>query len=130
MASSAPGLAEKRSNRGLSIVSWVVTIAACIYFIFSGVSLILTIRIFAKMFESMRLEPPGFTRWVTDYYPVLCPLVFGGATALVFAKEFFVKDAWARVALTLAAVVVVNIAANTMIMALYRPLLELIQKLS
>jgi hypothetical protein len=53
-----------------------------------------------------------------------------GATALVIAKQFYVREKWPSMSISLMAVFMVNIISRTAVWALYRPLFNLTEKLS
>jgi hypothetical protein len=58
------------------------------------------------------------------------PLWFGGATALVITKQFYVRQKWPNLSITLVAVVMVDIISRGIVWALYRPIFDLTEKLN
>jgi ABC-type uncharacterized transport system permease subunit len=58
------------------------------------------------------------------------PILFGGIAALVITKQFFVREKWFSVSLTLAAALAVGLIAYGIVRALYQPLFDLVEKLN
>jgi hypothetical protein len=58
------------------------------------------------------------------------PTLFGGIAALVITKQFFVRDKWISVSVTLAATVAVSLISEGIVRALYRPLFDMVEKLN
>lgn len=85
---------------------------------------------FIDMYLSMGVELPLATRIVIATYRFGYPLWFGGATALVIAKQFYVGEKWPNLSISLMAVVMVDIISRTIVWALYRPLFDMAEKLS
>ena len=56
--------------------------------------------------------------------------MFAGPAALVLAKQFYVREKWPNLSITLAAVLVVDIISRGIVSALYRPLFDATEKLS
>lgn len=78
----------------------------------------------------MGVDLPVSTAVVIATYRWLYPLLFLGTTALLVGKQFYVREKWPSMTLTLVTVVVIDVVANGIVSALYRPLLDLIEKLS
>jgi type II secretory pathway component PulF len=85
---------------------------------------------FIDLYSSLGVELPLATRIVIATYRFGYPLWFGGATALVIAKQFYVRQKWPNLSISLMAVVMVDIAGRTAVWALYRPLFDLTEKLN
>jgi hypothetical protein len=118
------------SNRGSPVLTWIATIAACAYFVWIGASLFQSTPAFAKMFESLGVDLRLSTKFVIASFRWLYPVLFGGASALVVAKQFFVREKWPNLGVTLAVVVVVEIGARGIVNALYAPLFDLVEKIN
>jgi hypothetical protein len=58
------------------------------------------------------------------------PLWFGGATALVIVKQFYMREKWPNLSITRVAVVMVDVISRTIVWALYHPLFEFMEKLN
>ena len=112
------------------LLTWTVTVAACAYFVWSGVALYSSVGIFARMFESMGVDLHLSTKLVLGSYWLFLPLLFGGAVVLVIGKQFFVRDKWISLAITLGVTVMIDVVSNVVVRALYSPLFELIEKLN
>lgn len=82
------------------------------------------------MFASMGAQVPVVTSFVIGNYQWFCPGLFGGAVALVIAKQFFIRNKWQNVTTTCAAMVFVVLANSAMVHALYRPLFDIMEKLN
>jgi len=74
-----------------NISTWTITLLACAYFAFSGISLYYSTGVFSNMFNSIGVELPPLTRLVIATYHFSFPIVFGGAAVLVVIKQFFVR---------------------------------------
>ena len=85
---------------------------------------------FINMYSSMGVELPLPTRILIATYRFGYPLWFGGATALVIAKQFYMREKWPNLCISLVAVVMVDIISQTTVWALYRPLFEMAEKLN
>jgi hypothetical protein len=116
--------------RPAPLLTWAVTIAACAYFVWSGISLYYSVGIFANMFASMGVALHLSTMLVLGSYRLFLPLVFGGAVVMVIGKQFFVRDKWTSLAITLGVTVVLEFVSNVVVQALYSPLYDLVDKLS
>jgi hypothetical protein len=112
------------------LLTWTVTIVACAYFVWSGAALYSSVGIFARMFESMGVDLHLSTKLVLGSYWLFLPLLFGGAVVLVIAKQFFVREKWISLAITLGVTVMIDVVSNVVVRALYSPLFELIEKLN
>ena len=82
------------------------------------------------MYSSMGVELSFATKSIIAFYRVLYPILFGGAAALVIAKEYLVREKWANISATLGTVLIANIVSSGIASALYRPLLDLMEKLN
>jgi hypothetical protein len=131
MATSASGLDKSDgSERPGSVLTWTATILACAYFTWIGASLCYSTSVFKNMFVSMGTELHGPTLIVIASYPWLYPILFGGAATVVIAKQFFVRRKWVNLTITLGTAVVVDVISSGIVRALYRPLLDLMEKVS
>ena len=118
------------SERRGSVFTWSATILACAYFAWIGASLYYSTSVFKNMFVSMGVELHGPTLIVIASYPWLYPILFGGAAALVVIKQFFVRQKWVSLTITLAAAVVVDVISSGIVRALYSPLVDLMEKVN
>jgi hypothetical protein len=125
---STPPPAQRDSSQ--DILNWFVTILACAYIAWIGITLFQSTTAFAAMFASMGVQLSAATIFVMHNYFWYCPVLFGGAVALLIAKQFFIRDKWKNLALTFAAVVLIDFVANGIVQALYRPLFEIMEKLN
>ena len=111
-------------------LTWTISIVACLYLLWTGAMLFYSTGAFANMFASMGVELPVPTRIVIGTYRFSYPVLFGGAAVLVIAKQFYVREKWINITTTLGTVWVLDIISNGIIRALYRPLLDIMEKLS
>jgi hypothetical protein len=131
MATSASDLDKSnRSERQGSVFTWTVTILACVYFAWIGASLYYSTSVFKDMFVSMGVELHGLTLIVIAGYRCSYPILFGGAATVVIAKQFFVREKWVSLTITLAAAVVVDVISSGIVRALYSPLVDLMEKVN
>jgi hypothetical protein len=130
MATQEPGLQKADQPGRGSVFTWVATILACAYILWSGAMLYLATPKFIDMYSSMGVELPLPTRIVIGFYRFVYPVLFGVAAALVIAKQFFVRQKWVSLSITLAAVVMVDIISRGTVWALYRPLFDMMEKLN
>jgi hypothetical protein len=112
------------------VFTWIATILACAYILVSGTMLYLSTPTFIDMYSSMGINLPLATRIVSAVYRFAYPLLFGGATALIIAKQFYVRPKWINLGITLASALVVDIICRGTVWALYRPLFDLMEKLN
>jgi membrane protein YdbS with pleckstrin-like domain len=82
------------------------------------------------MFGNIGVDLHLSTKLVLSFYWWALPLVFGGAVVLIIGKQFFVRDKWISLTLTLAVTVVIAVVSNVITRALYRPFFDLVDKLS
>jgi hypothetical protein len=118
-----------QTGRG-NVFTWAATVLACAYMVWSGTMLYLSTPKFIDMYSSMGVELPLATRIVIATYRFGYPLWFGGATALVITKQFYVRQKWPNLSITLVAVVMVDIISRGIVWALYRPIFDLTEKLN
>jgi type II secretory pathway component PulF len=125
VATQGIGLPEHDRNavRG-SILTWIATIPACVYCLWIGSSLYYTTGKFAELFNSFGGQLPTSTFLVVENYRWYYPLLFGGATVVLIAKQFFVRRKWISLAITLGAVITVGVITNEIAKALYRPVID------
>jgi len=130
MATTEPAFLKAEPPGRGSVFTWIATILACAYIVWSGTMLYLATPKFIDMFSSMGVDLPLPTRIVIGFYRFAYPVLFGGAAALVIAKQFFVREKWVSLSITLAAIVMVNIISGGTVWALYRPLFEFMEKVN
>ncbi len=90
MATMEPAFQKSDPPGRGSVFTWVATIIACAYILLSGTMLYLSTPKFMDLYSSMGVELPFATRIVIATYRFGYPLWFGGATALVIAKQFYI----------------------------------------
>jgi hypothetical protein len=130
MATTEPAFLKAEPPGRGNVFTWIATILACAYILLSGTMLYLAIPSFIGMYSSMGVELPLPTRMVIAFYRFAYPLLFGGATALVIAKQFYVREKWISLGITLSAVLVVDIISRGTVWALYHPLFDVMEKLN
>ena len=119
-----------RTDRSGTAITWLATVLACAYFLWMGWSLYRSISAFAAMYNSMGVELPLITRFVVASYRWLFPLFLVGATGVVVAKQFIVRDKWINLSITFIIALAVDLIGNGIVRALYRPIFDLMEKLS
>ena len=82
------------------------------------------------MYKSMGVDLPLATRIVFAVYRFAYPVLFLGATALVIAKQFYAREKWVSLGITLGVVLVVEIMIRGTLWALYHPLFDIAEKLN
>lgn len=82
------------------------------------------------MFNSMGVEVHGPAWFLMQNYYWSYPILFAGPAAVVLAKQFYVREKWISLCITLAAVLVVDIVSRGIVSELYRPLFEFSEKVS
>jgi type II secretory pathway component PulF len=85
---------------------------------------------FIDLYSSAGFELPLSTRIVIATYRFGYPLFFGGTTALLIAKQFYLREKWRNLSITLASIVMVVIIDGAIVRALYRPLLDMAEKVN
>jgi type II secretory pathway component PulF len=130
MATTEPDLPKADQPVRGSVFTWIATVLACAYIVWSGTMLYLATPTFIDMYKSMGVELPLSTRIVIAVYRFAYPLLFGGATALVITKQFYVREKWISLGITLSAVLVVEIMSRGTVSALYHPLFDMVEKLN
>lgn len=123
-------LKPNENNRPGNILTWIATILACAYIVWMGTMLYISTPKFMDLYSSLNAELPLATRIVSATYRFGYPLFFGGTTALLIAKQFYVREKWPSLSITLAAVVMAAIIGGGIMRALYRPLFDMAEKLS
>ena len=81
------------------------------------------------MYNSMGVELNTPALFVIASYRWLYPPIFAGAVVLVIAKQFFVRQKWFSLTITIGVAFAVGLIGNQIVMALYRPLFDLMEKL-
>ena len=130
MATTQPDLQKADPPGRGSGFTWTATMLACAYIVWSGTMLYLSTPKFIDMYSSMGVELPLPTRIVIAFYRFAYPVLFGGAAALVIAKQFFVREKWISLSITLAAALMADIISQGTVWALYHPLFDMAEKLS
>jgi type II secretory pathway component PulF len=118
------------SNPEARVFTWIATILACAYILWSGTMLYWSTPRFIDLYSSLGVDLPLATRIVSAVYRFAYPLLFGGATALIITKQFYVRAKWINMGITLASTLVVDIISRATIWALYRPIFDLTEKLN
>jgi type II secretory pathway component PulF len=113
-----------------SVFTWIATILACAYIVWMGTMLYISTPKFMDLYSSLNAELPLATRIVSATYRFGFPLFFGGTTALMIAKQFYVRGKWQSLSITLAALVLAAIIGGGIVRALYRPLFDMAEKVS
>lgn len=129
-ATTEPALQEVDPPGHGSVFTWAATILACAYIVWMGTMLYISTPKFIDLYSSASFELPLSTRIVSATYRFGYPLFFGATTALLIAKQFYVREKWPSLSITLAAVVMAEIIGNGIVRALYRPLFDLMEKLN
>ena len=103
--------------------TWIVTILACLYIAGTGIVLYYSTSRFNGMYDSMNVPEFTGTAWfVFHCYRWFYPSFFGGASAFLITKEFFIRKPWMSVAITLAVSVVIGMAGERIAFTLYDPI--------
>lgn len=131
MASHASAVLEKSETpRPGTSLTWSLSLVACAYCLWMGATLFFTTRTFVSMYSNIGVDLSFSTKIIIAFYRMLYPILFGGTAALVIVKQYFVREKWANISATLGTVLVANIVSNGIASALYRPLLDLTEKLN
>jgi type II secretory pathway component PulF len=130
MSTTTPEFHQANPAKRGNVFTWIATILACAYVIWTGVMLYMSTPKFMDMYISMGVELPLSTKLVIGFYRPGYPLLFGGATVLLIGKQFSVREKWRNLSITLATVVVMAILGNWIVQALYRPIFDLAEKLN
>jgi type II secretory pathway component PulF len=120
MATTEPAFQKADPPVRGSVFTWTATVLACAYIVWSGTMLYLATPRFADLYSSLNAELPLPTRIVFAVYRFAYPLLFGGATALLIAKQFYVREKWIRLGITLGSVLVVEMMSRGTLWALYQ----------
>jgi hypothetical protein len=126
----AGALEPNEIERPGNILTWTVTILASVYIGWIGASLYYSTPIFINMSSSMGVDLQLSTKILIGFYRLMYPALFGGLAALVITKQFFVRDKWISVSVTLATTVAAGLISDGIVRALYRPLFDMAEKLS
>jgi hypothetical protein len=117
------------SGRPETLSTWIVTILAFAYVAWTGFSLYRSTAAFSNLYNSLDVELWGPTWFLIRNYHWFYPSLFGGASALVITKQFFVREKWISLMITLTVAVVVGFIGSGIVWALYRPVNDLVEKL-
>ena len=118
------------NKRPGNILTWIATILACAYVVWTGTMFYASTPKFIDMYINMGVDLPLSTKIVIGFYRLGYPFLFGGAVVLLIGKQFSVREKWPNLSVTLATVLVVAIFGDWIVRALYRPLFELAERLS
>lgn len=102
--------------------TWILTILACVYIAGTGIVLYYSTGQFNSMYDSMAAQMTGRAWFIFHCYRWFYPSFFGGASALLITKEFFIRRTWMNVAITLAVSTAIWISGEVMAFALYDPI--------
>src|SRR5258708_31519869 len=127
---NAGPLRHNEIERPGNILTWTVTILACAYIGWLGASLYYSTPIFINMYTSMGVDLHLSIKILIGFYRLMYPILFGGLAALIITKQFFVRDKWMSVSVTLASTVAVSLISEGIVRALYRPLFDMVEKLN
>lgn len=130
MATTEPAFQKADPPGRGSVFTWIATVLACAYIVWSGTMLYLSTPIFINMFKSMGIELQGPAWFVMRNYYWTYPILFAGPAAMVLAKQFYLREKWPNLSITLAAVLVVDIISRVIVSALYRPLFDFSEKVN
>jgi hypothetical protein len=111
-----------------NILTWTAAILAFTYIVWTGTALYFSTPIFINRYSGMGVDLHLSTKILIGFYRLMYPILFGGLAALVITKQFFVRDKWMSVSVTLAAIVAVSLIG--IVRALYRPPFDMAEKLS
>lgn len=129
-ATTGPAFLKAEPPGRGNVFTWTATVLACAYIVWSGTMLYISTPKFIDLYSSASFELPLSTRIVVATYRFGYPLFFGGTTALLIAKQFYMRAKWISLSITLASVVMVAIIDGGIVRALYRPLFEMAEKLN
>jgi type II secretory pathway component PulF len=118
------------SGRSGGVLTWPATILAFTYIVWTGTALYFSTPIFINMYVNMGVDLTLSTKILIGFYRLMYPILFGGIAALVITKQFFVRDKWISVSVTLAATLAVSLINEGIVRALYRPLFDMGEKLN
>lgn len=110
-------------------LTWMVAIIAATYLGWLGFSLYRATAAFNDLYDSLNANLGGRAGFFIHNYRWICPLVFGGAAILVCAKEFFLRQNWLRLMITIGTASALGELANGLAFLLYSPAFDQIQKL-
>src|SRR5215467_3939451 len=94
MATPGPRLQKADPPARGSVFTWTATILACAYILWTNTMLYISTPKFIDLYSNMDIELPLPTRIVFAVYRFAYPLLFLGATALLIAKQFYVREKW------------------------------------
>jgi hypothetical protein len=113
---------ESRRIRG-TLLTWTLTILACVYIVGTGIALYYSTGRFLDLYSSMNVPEFTGTAWfVFHCYRWFYPSFFGGASAFLITKEFFIRRRWMSAGITLAVSVAIGMAGELLAFALYDPI--------
>ena len=114
-----PGHGKIRGTAG----TWILTILACFYIAGTGIVLYYSTGRFSDLYNSLNVpEFTGPAWFVFHCYRWFYPSFFGGASAFLITKEFFIRRTWMNVAITLAVSTAIWISGEVMAFTLYDPI--------
>lgn len=128
MATTQPDLQKADQPWRGEVITWTATILACAYMVWGGTMLYFSTSNLIDMYKSMGVDLPVAVRIVFAVYRFAYPLLFLGAIALVIAKQFYVREKWISLGITLGAALVVEIMSRGTLWVLYRPLVAFTER--
>ena len=111
-------------------LTWGLSLVACAYCLWMGATLFYSAHAFAELYSSIGVDLALSTKIIISFYWMIYPIVFGGAAVLVIAKQYYVRDKWVNISVTLGAVLVADFVSDLAVNALYRPLWDFMGKIS
>ena len=131
MATQASAVLEKTEiPKPGTPLTWGLSLVACAYCLWMGATLFYSAHAFANLYSTIGVHLPFLSRIILGFYGVLYPILYGGAAILVIAKQYFVREKWVNISVTMSTVLVADFIGNLSVNALYRPLWDLPEKLS
>jgi hypothetical protein len=111
-------------------LAWVSDLIACLYFGWLYLVLARHTSTFVGAFEGLGAQLPASTAFLVRHYWWFYPAFLGGAGVFVVAKEWWIRDKRVSTALTFTVALLVQAITDHCREMLFRPLLDIMQKLS
>jgi hypothetical protein len=121
---------EEDPTRSEVLLAWAADVLAVLYFGWSYVGLSRHTTALGAIIQNLGAEVPGPTAFVMAHHGWLYPAVFGGATALLVAKEIRIRDKRLSVSVTFLTALVVLWMSDYFKSVLFLPLLDVIRALA
>ena len=109
-------------------IAWAACSFGCVYCLWMGLQLWRGTGTFGAIFEGLGAELPAPTRILVSYRSWIYPGCFGGFVAILVAKELVLTDKRLTAILTMLITLGAQFLGNWMMVAYYRPLLDLVRK--